>query len=238
MPEIPENPMFNMKPNSLIYGARYDRVMEAFGGKGFFVEDPKDIRGALDEAMNHRGPALVNIVLSQGSASKPQRSAGTRNPSQPGGRARPGRPREDGRSATSGFFSMSRSKAATLGCPPGLPERLAKTARGHRAPPVRPVLSGRDQASSNSKKNKPPLRSTSNAATLQCHCGNSRVAVFGAQVRDQAPVARCHCTAAARAESRLGNKAVTERLFIIRSGNGRYHYSLNKGTWRKARGKS
>src|SRR6266850_1888201 len=72
MPEIPENPMFNMKPNSLIYGARYDRVMEAFGGKGFFVEDPKDIRGALDEAMNHRGPALVNIVLSQGSARKPQ----------------------------------------------------------------------------------------------------------------------------------------------------------------------
>jgi 2-hydroxyacyl-CoA lyase 1 len=46
--------------------------MEAFGGKGFFVEDPKDIRGALDEAMNHRGPALVNIVLSQGSARKPQ----------------------------------------------------------------------------------------------------------------------------------------------------------------------
>jgi len=72
MPEIPENPMFNMKPNSLIYGARYDRVMEAFGGKGFFVEDPKNIRGALDEAMNFRGPALVNIVLSQGSARKPQ----------------------------------------------------------------------------------------------------------------------------------------------------------------------
>jgi 2-hydroxyacyl-CoA lyase 1 len=72
MPEIPENPMMNMKPNALIYGARYDKVMEAFGGKGFFVEDPKDIKGALDEAMNHRGPALVNIVLSQGSARKPQ----------------------------------------------------------------------------------------------------------------------------------------------------------------------
>jgi pyruvate/2-oxoacid:ferredoxin oxidoreductase beta subunit len=37
-----------------------------------FVEDPKHIRGALDEAMNHHGPALVNIVLSQGSAKKPQ----------------------------------------------------------------------------------------------------------------------------------------------------------------------
>jgi hypothetical protein len=33
MPEIPEHPMFNMKPNSLIYSARYDRTMEAFGGK-------------------------------------------------------------------------------------------------------------------------------------------------------------------------------------------------------------
>ena len=72
MPEIPENPMFNMKPNSLIYGARYDKVMEAFGGKGFFVEDPKDLKGALAEAMNFRGPALVNVVLSQGSARKPQ----------------------------------------------------------------------------------------------------------------------------------------------------------------------
>ena len=61
-----------LKPNSLIYGARYDRMMEAFGGKGFFVEDPKDLKGALDEAMNHRGPALVNVVISQGAARKPQ----------------------------------------------------------------------------------------------------------------------------------------------------------------------
>ena len=64
--------MFNMKPNSLIYGARYDRMMDAFGGKGFFVEDPKNIRGALDDAMNFRGLALVNVVISQGSARKPQ----------------------------------------------------------------------------------------------------------------------------------------------------------------------
>ncbi len=42
------------------------------GGKGFFVEDPKDLRGALDEAMRFRGPALVNVVISQGSARKPQ----------------------------------------------------------------------------------------------------------------------------------------------------------------------
>jgi 2-hydroxyacyl-CoA lyase len=72
MSEIPQNPMFNLKPNALIYGARYDLVMQAFGGRGFLVEDPKHLRGALDEAMNFRGPALVNVVISQGSARKPQ----------------------------------------------------------------------------------------------------------------------------------------------------------------------
>jgi 2-hydroxyacyl-CoA lyase 1 len=72
MGDIPDNPMLNMKPNSLIYGARYDRMMEAFGGKGFYVEDPKDLRGALDEAMNFPGPALVNVKLSLGSSRKPQ----------------------------------------------------------------------------------------------------------------------------------------------------------------------
>ena len=75
MPEIPENPMMNLKPNALIYGARYDKMMESFGGKGFFVEDPKKIRGALDQAMAHKGPALVNVVLSQNSARKAQQFA-------------------------------------------------------------------------------------------------------------------------------------------------------------------
>src|SRR4029434_2462718 len=72
MPQIPQNTMFSLKPTALIWGARYDRVMEAFGGKGFLVEDPKDLRGALDEAMNFRSPALVNVVISQGSVRKAQ----------------------------------------------------------------------------------------------------------------------------------------------------------------------
>jgi 2-hydroxyacyl-CoA lyase 1 len=72
MPEIPPNPMFDMKPNALIWGARYDKMMEAFGGKGFYIEDPRDLKGALAEAMNHPGPALVNALLSQGSQRKAQ----------------------------------------------------------------------------------------------------------------------------------------------------------------------
>jgi 2-hydroxyacyl-CoA lyase 1 len=72
MPEIPENPMLNMRPNTLIYGARYDKMMQSFGGYGAYVEDPKDVRGALDELMNVPGPGLVNIKLSQGSQRKQQ----------------------------------------------------------------------------------------------------------------------------------------------------------------------
>ena len=56
MPEIPENPMFNLKPNALIYGARYDKVMEAFGGKGLFVKDPKDIRKRARRGDGLHGP--------------------------------------------------------------------------------------------------------------------------------------------------------------------------------------
>jgi thiamine pyrophosphate-dependent acetolactate synthase large subunit-like protein len=72
MPEIPENPMLNMRPNTLIYGARYDKMMQSFGGYGAYVEDVKDVRGALNELMNFPGPGLVNIKLSQGSQRKEQ----------------------------------------------------------------------------------------------------------------------------------------------------------------------
>jgi 2-hydroxyacyl-CoA lyase 1 len=72
MPEIPPDPMLKMKPNALIWGARYDLMMKAFGGHGAYVEDPKDLPAALEEAMRTPGPALVNVKLSQGSDRKPQ----------------------------------------------------------------------------------------------------------------------------------------------------------------------
>ncbi|MBV9828771.1 MAG: hypothetical protein JO001_24335 [Alphaproteobacteria bacterium] len=72
MPEIPSNPMLEMRPNTLIYGARYDQMMQAFGGFGAYVEDVKDVRDALDQLMKFDGPGVVNIKLSQGSSRKPQ----------------------------------------------------------------------------------------------------------------------------------------------------------------------
>ena len=60
-------------PRVLIWGARYDKMMEAFGGKGWFVDNPEHLRGALDEAMAHPGPALVNVLLNPEAGRKPQK---------------------------------------------------------------------------------------------------------------------------------------------------------------------
>jgi acetolactate synthase-1/2/3 large subunit len=42
---------------------RYDRVVEALGGHGEYVERPQDIRPALERALRAGKPALVNIKL-------------------------------------------------------------------------------------------------------------------------------------------------------------------------------
>jgi len=61
-----------LPPGVLTIGARYDLMMEAFGGKGIFIEDPADLAGALEEAKAHPGPALVNVVLHPEAGRKPQ----------------------------------------------------------------------------------------------------------------------------------------------------------------------
>jgi 2-hydroxyacyl-CoA lyase 1 len=39
---VPKIPKKTLKPHALIYGAGYNRMMEAFGGTGLLVENPKD----------------------------------------------------------------------------------------------------------------------------------------------------------------------------------------------------
>ena len=43
-----------------------------FGGRGWYVEDPKDLRKALDELMAHKGPGLINVKLAPTAGRKPQ----------------------------------------------------------------------------------------------------------------------------------------------------------------------
>ena len=59
-------------PGILTIGARYDLMMEAFGGKGFLVNDPADLAGVLEEATAFPGPTLVNVILDPEAGRKPQ----------------------------------------------------------------------------------------------------------------------------------------------------------------------
>jgi acetolactate synthase-1/2/3 large subunit len=63
-----------MRPQGAIYGSvdstllnftRYDKVVEALGGHGEFVERPEDLRPALERAAASGKPALVNVILRQ-----------------------------------------------------------------------------------------------------------------------------------------------------------------------------
>lgn len=60
-------------PGALTYGTHYEGMLEALGGRGFYVEDPKELRSALDEAMEFDGPALVNVLIDPHAGRKPQK---------------------------------------------------------------------------------------------------------------------------------------------------------------------
>lgn len=59
-------------PSVLTPGARYDKMMASFDGKGILVKDPADLRGALDEAMAFDGPVLINVLIHPRAGRKPQ----------------------------------------------------------------------------------------------------------------------------------------------------------------------
>jgi acetolactate synthase-1/2/3 large subunit len=65
-----------MRPQGAVYGwdrlsatllayTRYDKIVEAMGGHGEFVEGPEELRPALDRAAASGKPALVNVVIRQ-----------------------------------------------------------------------------------------------------------------------------------------------------------------------------
>jgi oxalyl-CoA decarboxylase len=53
-------------PTALMANARYDRVIEAFGGKGYHVTTPAQVTIALTGALMSRGPALIDCVIDPG----------------------------------------------------------------------------------------------------------------------------------------------------------------------------
>ena len=59
-------------PMQYVPKARYERVIEAFGGDGYYVETPDELRPALDAAFKSNRPSVVNVMISAQAGRKPQ----------------------------------------------------------------------------------------------------------------------------------------------------------------------
>ena len=61
-----------LPPSALSRTARYEKVCEAFGGQGFYVQDPADLRPTLDKALASGRPCVVNVLIAARADRKPQ----------------------------------------------------------------------------------------------------------------------------------------------------------------------
>ncbi|CAL4952504.1 unnamed protein product [Urochloa decumbens] len=50
-------------PTSFVPAAGYHKMMEAFGGKGYLVETPEELKSALSESFHARKPAVINCII-------------------------------------------------------------------------------------------------------------------------------------------------------------------------------
>jgi oxalyl-CoA decarboxylase len=52
-------------PTVFVKGARYEMLMEAFGGVGVQATTPAELRAAMEEAIRSRRPTLINAVIDE-----------------------------------------------------------------------------------------------------------------------------------------------------------------------------
>ncbi|OMP00919.1 hypothetical protein COLO4_12270 [Corchorus olitorius] len=50
-------------PTSFVPGAAYHTLIEAFGGKGYLVGTPDELKSALSESFSARKPAVINVII-------------------------------------------------------------------------------------------------------------------------------------------------------------------------------
>ena len=55
----------DVAPTVFVKGARYDKLIEAFGGVGVNATTPAQLRTAMDEAIRSRKPTLINAVIDE-----------------------------------------------------------------------------------------------------------------------------------------------------------------------------
>ncbi len=59
-------------PSIMLPGARYEKLIDAFGGRGYYIDSPDQLESTLREANEGEGPAIVNIAIDPRARRKPQ----------------------------------------------------------------------------------------------------------------------------------------------------------------------
>jgi len=62
----------HIPPGAYYPDAHYERVIEAFGGQGFYVSRPEELKPTLQKAMAADGPTVVNVAISNESRRRAQ----------------------------------------------------------------------------------------------------------------------------------------------------------------------
>jgi 2-hydroxyacyl-CoA lyase 1 len=62
-------------PNAFVPNARYDKVMEAFGAKGYHAETPQELRAALEASFDSGETTLINVTINPDARRRPQQFA-------------------------------------------------------------------------------------------------------------------------------------------------------------------
>jgi 2-hydroxyacyl-CoA lyase 1 len=62
-----------VRPTAYTPRARYEKMIEGFGGKGYFVTTPEELASALKEALAQEFPTIVNIAIDPRATRKPQK---------------------------------------------------------------------------------------------------------------------------------------------------------------------
>jgi oxalyl-CoA decarboxylase len=66
------NPTGGPDPAPLVFvkDARYEKIIEAFGGVGVYARTPDELRNGMEEAIRSRKPTLINAVIDEGAGTE------------------------------------------------------------------------------------------------------------------------------------------------------------------------
>jgi oxalyl-CoA decarboxylase len=68
--EVPLGDPNEPGPLTFVKDARYEKLMEAFGGEGAYVTTPAELRKVMEEAIRSRKPTLINAMIDEGAGTE------------------------------------------------------------------------------------------------------------------------------------------------------------------------